>query len=100
MWNVPGSAQYWPDTNSVERAILRGALRLAQRGVCMTEHRELIIRIIRDAWLAANLCRDAGLVCSPPSAPAVPTEEVPEVLLTEGRRQTARACSRKPNEDL
>ena len=59
-WNVPGCAAEYPGTNCVERAMLSGALRLARRGVCMTEQRDLILHIIRDAWLGAILCRNAG----------------------------------------
>ena len=61
VWNVPGSDEEWPGTNRVERSILRAALQIAQPGVCMTQQRQLVLRIIRDAWLAANICRDAGL---------------------------------------
>ena len=50
----------FPGTNCVERAIIHGALAVAQRGMSATEQRNLILHVIRDAWLAANLCRDAG----------------------------------------
>ena len=50
----------YPGTNCVERAIIHGALAVAQRGMSATEQRNLILHVIRDAWLAANLCRDAG----------------------------------------
>ena len=57
---VSGSTAEHPGTNCVERAILHGALAVARSGLSETEQRNLILHVIRDAWLAAILCRNAG----------------------------------------
>ena len=57
--HAPGSSAEHPGTNCVERALLHGALSVARRDVCVAEQRDLILHIIRDAWMAAILCRNA-----------------------------------------
>ena len=56
---APRNAVEHPGMNCVERALLHGALSASQGCESDADWRALFLHIIRDAWMAAILCRNA-----------------------------------------
>ena len=56
---APETSAEHPGMNCVERALLQGALSASQRCDNAAGQRALFLHLIRDAWMAAILCRNA-----------------------------------------